>query len=86
MVGAQNDVKADHPCQAHVAMVSEPLSVIVVLLFLDAEGHENNLVVCRVGDVWQVGSCSGGKAEVIGNDSKCRGMIAPLQVGSDKNN
>ena len=48
-------------------MVSELLSIVIVPLFLDVEGCENNLAIRGVGDVRKAGACSGGKAEIVGN-------------------
>lgn len=68
MVGVADDVEAGlggHPDQASAMMVSEPSSIVIVLLFLDAGSHENNVAICGVGDVQKLGACGGGKVDLV---------------------
>ena len=58
-------------------MVNEPLSNVVVLLFVDVEGCENNAPIRGGVYVWEPGASGRGKAEVVSNDGKGGGLFRP---------
>ena len=72
-VNLQAGLRKAHPSQAGTTAVSELLSVVIVLLFLNAESCENNVPIHGGMNILEAGASGQGKAEIDGNDSKCCG-------------
>jgi hypothetical protein len=74
---AEACLRAAHPTSAKATVVSEQLSIVIVLLRVNAKQGEPDSVVAGGLEVMYSHAHFSGKAEITSNDGQQHGLITP---------